>query len=166
MKSRIRVAALVVAAGAVAIIALVNITADTPAPLGLGEFALPAVGAIEPRLLHDGHPVFVSHDLEGTISVIDGISTHNVADWMGWCPSSRTIEDIFHGARWDAQGRYMAGPGPSNLGLYEYEVAADDESLVVTEYLGTSPRTQSPTGPTGPPCEDGEYEVHPYHDAN
>jgi hypothetical protein len=166
MKSPIRIAALIVAVAAVAVILLVKITADAPAPLGLGEFSVPAVGATEPGLLHDGHPVFVSHDLDGTVSVIDGISTHNVADWMGWCPSSRTIEDIFHGARWDAQGRYMSGPGPSDLGLYDYEVAADDGSLVVTEYLGTSPRTQSPTDPTGPQCAEGGYEVHPYHDAN
>ena len=155
---------LVVVVGAIAVIALVSITADSPAPLALGQFAVPAVGATDPGLLHDGHPVFVAHDLDGTISVVEAVSTHNPADWMGWCPTSRTIDDIFHGARWDAQGRYLSGPGPSDLGLYGYEVGADGESLVVTEYLSTSPRTQSPTGPAGPECLDGGYEVHPYHD--
>ena len=162
MKSPMRVAIVVLAVGAVVAVAAA-VVLDDPAPVGLGELAMPPIGSTESAFLHDGHPVFVAHDVDGTISVIDAISVHIAEDQMGWCPTSRTIDDIFHGSRWDAQGRYISGPGPSDLGLYEYDLSSDGESLVVVRHLGTSPRTQSPTGAVGPFCVDGGYEIHPYH---
>ena len=133
---------------------------------GLGVFSVPNVGATESAFLEDGHPVFVVHDLDGTIHVIEAISTHIVEDQMAWCPSSRTIDDVFHGARWDAQGRYVSGPAPTNLGSYEFEVSDGESELTVLAYVQPPPRSESPDGMAGPSCVDGGYQTHPFHETD
>jgi hypothetical protein len=148
----------------VAVFVLLNLGSDdSPSPRGLGVLAVPEVGETDPGLLDDGHPVFVVHDLDGTVVVIEAVSTHLTDDAMAWCPSSRTIDDVFHGARWDARGRYMAGPGPKNLGSYDIQLVDDQHELVVVAYVDPPPRSQSPDGMAGPGCFEGGYEIHPYH---
>ncbi len=146
---------------------LIDVTSDDSGSTdGLTVLPIPDLGETVPALLTDGHPVFVVHDLDETISVIEAISTHMVDDVMAWCPKSRTIDDVPHGARWDAQGRYVAGPGPRNLGSYSVQVLDNQRELVVVAYIEPPPRSQSPGGTAGPGCAERGYEIHPYYSGN
>ncbi len=154
-----------VGVGVVVLVVVDAATDDSDGGL-LAVLDVPSLGDTESAFLRDGHPVFVVHDLDGTVIVIEAVSTHLPDDRMAWCPSSRTIDDVPHGARWDAQGRYVSGPGPRDLGRYEIEVIEGQEELEVVAYVEPPPRSQSPDGRAGPLCVDGGYEVHPYYDAS
>ncbi len=83
---------------------------------------VPPVGQTAPALLSDGHPVFVVHREDGSIGVVDAFSTHvpfGIGKLIGWCPSSRTFEDPFHGSKWNELGDYLLGPAPTGLITYE-----------------------------------------------
>lgn len=143
----------VLAIGVAIAVVVVASTADTETPIGLGVLPIPAIGATEPGELHDGHPVFVAHDVDGTLTVVDAVSTHLPDDPMAWCEESRTIDDMAHSARWDAQGRYVAGPAQTDLGTYEYAVDERSHKIVVLMFVAPSGRTQSPVA-TPHFCED------------
>ena len=127
---------------------------------GLGLLDLPPLGKVEPGVLADGSPVFVVHDLDGTVSVLRAESTHNPAEPVGWCPSSRTVDGVLFGSKWDPHGRYVAGPAPKDLG--SYEIRLDSEQIVVVAYTEPSPRSLTSDGFAGPICEAGGYQVHPH----
>ena len=131
---------------------------------GLGVLSVPAVDDTEAAELADGHPVFVVHDPDSGVHVLEAVSTHIPGQHMAWCPTSRTIEDLFHGSKWDSQGRYWAGPAPRDLGRYEFEIQSDGKSLIVRSYLEPAPRSEGSTGPAGPSCEADDYEKHPFYD--
>lgn len=154
---------LVLLAVGVAVAAVAIALQDDGAPEGtLGKFDIPDVGVTEPEELVDGQPVFVITDLDGAVSVVAAVSTHLPGDPMGWCPESRTIEDVPHGGRFDVKGRYVSGPGTSDLGTYTVEI--DGSSLVVLSYIEPVGRSGIPhPGMTGD-CADGGYEIHPYYD--
>ncbi|MGI9648889.1 MAG: ubiquinol-cytochrome c reductase iron-sulfur subunit [Acidimicrobiia bacterium] len=130
----------------------------------LAVLEVPLLGETESGSLRDGRPVFVVHDLDGTVVVVEAVSAHLPDDSMAWCPSSRTIDDVVHGARWDAQGRYVAGPGRTNLGRYDIEVADGQEELEVRAYIDPPPRSHSSKATTGSSCVDGGYEIHPFYE--
>lgn len=154
-------------ASSLAIVLLTTLLSGcTETSAGLGVVRAPEVGEVEAAYLSDGHPVFVVGDLDGTIHVVDAISTHLIGDQMAWCPSSRTIDDVFHGARWDPTGRYVSGPGRTDLGYYEFELSDDASELTVSAYIRPTSRTESPVGVSGNSCVDGGYQVHPFHDTN
>ncbi len=141
----------------------VAMAACTSGSTGLADLAIPEVGEVEAGFLDDGHPVFVIHDMDGSVHVVEAISTHIKEDTMAWCPTSRTIEDVFHGAIWDPWGRYVAGPGASDLGTYEFEVIEGRSELTVTAYVEPAPRSIVSSGVEGPRCAAiAEYEVHPF----
>jgi Rieske Fe-S protein len=131
---------------------------------GFGVLDVPEVGGVEPGSLRDGHPVFVVHHPDGSIHVVEAISAHLEDDTMAWCPSSRTIDDVPHGSRWDAKGRYVSGPSPTDLGTYRIDVASDGETVVVLAYVEPAPRSTISDGVAGPTCIDGGYEIHPAYD--
>ena len=132
-------------------------------PTGLGVLAVPEAGKTVAGFLNDGRPVFVVHDLDGTIVVIEAVSTHRADGAMAWCPTSRTIDDVPHGARWDPQGRYVSGPGPRDLGRYDTRILGNNLEVVATGYVDPPPRSASPVGAAGPLCVEGGYEIHPFH---
>lgn len=75
---------------------------------------------------------------------------------VGWCASSQTFDDAWHGARWDPHGTYITGPAPT--GLATYTVHHDGEAVRVGDRrpsTGRSPERGEPT-PTGvgPSCAD------------
>ena len=153
---------LVLAIGVMVVAVVVALTDDDDDPIGLGVLPEPALGSTESGVLHDGRPVFVAHDLDGTISVLDATSTHLATNPMGWCATSRTIDDIFRGARWDAQGRYVSGPAPTDLGSYEYVIDGRSQDIVVLMYVSPQERTSSPLDTITNWCaEHGGYEIHP-----
>jgi Protein of unknown function (DUF4232) len=83
-------------------------------------FDVPPAGTVAPALLSDGRPVFVVH-LEGGVGVVDAGSTDRpwgIGALVAWCPSSRTFDDLFHGARWSAAGSHLTGPADGDLTIY------------------------------------------------
>lgn len=73
---------------------------------------------------------------------------------VGWCASSRTFDDFWHGSQWDARGNYLTGPAPT--GLATYTIHRDGETVRVGDRnpsAGRSPESGEPT-PTwaGPSC--------------
>ena len=123
-------------------------------PAGSGVLAVPPVGEVAAANLTDGRPVFVVHHEDGTVSVVDGFSTHvpwGLATLIAWCPSSRTFEDLFHGGRWNEDGAYMLGPPPSGLVTYQTTILADGRVQVGSEIApaprGTGDRGSEPPGP-------------------
>lgn len=156
------ISVVVLAIGMTVAAVVVASTSNDDEPIGLGVLPLPALGSTEPGELHDGHLVFVTHDLDGTVSVLDAISADVESDPMGWCATSRTIDDIYRGARWDAQGRYVSGPAPTDLGSYEYVIDERSQEIVVLMYNVPYERTASPLDTTTYRCaEHGGYETHP-----
>ena len=151
----------------VVVAAVVSVATDDSATddRSLAVLDVPSIGDTEPGFLRDGRPVFITHDVDGTVMVIEAVSTHNPDDPMAWCASSRTIDAVQHGARWDAQGRYVAGPGPKDLGRYQIRLLADREELDVVAYVDPPPRSESPDRIAGPSCFDGGHEIHPAYGA-
>jgi hypothetical protein len=109
---------------------------------GLGLVDVPPVGQVSAANLADGHPVFVVHQIDGTVEVIDAFSTHDpygLSKLVAWCPSSRTFDDVFHGSRWDESGTYMLGPAPSGLATYQSTIQPDGRVLVGSQ-VPSAPR--------------------------
>lgn len=156
---------LIVAAGAALALVIIALLTSSENGDPLGTLAIPAPGDTVAATLADGDPVFVTHSPDGEIAVVEAISTHIASDPMAWCPSSRTIDGVDHGARWDPSGRYLAGPGRTDLGTYEFVVSDDGNSLEVTKYSPPDGRSFESSGVAGPSCETGGYELHPYHAA-
>jgi hypothetical protein len=126
----------------------------------LAEFDIPPRGVTVAEYLPNGTPVFVIHALNGEISVVRAISAHIESDRMGWCPSSRTIEDLDHGARWNERGSYVSGPAPTDLVTYAYDLHPGLSLISVTRELTVGGRSdEQQVG--GPPCEPNEFLLHP-----
>lgn len=106
---------------------------------------LPASGNAVATFLPDGQPVFVVTSWGGTTSVVDAVSTHRpygVGYVIGWCPSSQTFDDPYHGSRWSSDGRYLLGPAPADLPTYTYRTL---EGRITIDPNPTAPTTRSTT---------------------
>jgi hypothetical protein len=128
---------------------------------------VPLVGGVVAANLPDGRPVFVVHHEDGTVSVVDAFSTHvayGIGKLVGWCSSSRTFEDPFHGSKWDEFGDYELGPAPTGLVTYQYSVVPGDQNLVkVDGAIPPHPRgfQTQPFQPAGPFCQSTSQMVLP-----
>ena len=166
VKNPLRLALVLIVVGALAAVAYV-MWADEPLPAGsLGRFGVPEIGQTKPGELTNGQPVFVSTDLDGSVAVVATTSTHLDGDAMAWCPLSRTIDDVPHGGRFDVHGRYLAGPGRSDLGTYVIEISETGTELVVVSFVEPEGRSISPNPPIANLakwCDDGDYELHPQY---
>ncbi len=161
MRKALWISLVLLASGMLVAAVVVAAMDDDESPIGLGVFPVPTLGSTDMGNLHDGRQVFVTHDLDGTVSVLDGVSTHVASNPMGWCATSRTIDDIFRGARWDAQGRYVSGPAPTDLDSYEYVLDERSQEIVVLMYVTQHERTTSPLETVTFWCaEHGGYETH------
>lgn len=128
----------VLAVAVFAAAAVVAVRAFLPAdssPPGPGTLAGPAVTTVPPRgqasaaFLTDGRPVFVVHHDDGAVSVIDAFSTHRpwgFEELVGWCPSIRQFVEWAHGAVYDEDARYLAGPAASGLQTFAFDVLSSD----------------------------------------
>jgi hypothetical protein len=126
---------------------------------------VPAIGQVAPANLADGRPVFVVHHPDGAVSVIDGFSTHvpfGLAKVIGWCPTSRTFYDPFHGSQWTETGSYVAGPAPTGLVTYGATMLPDGR-VNVGPAITPAPRgTGGAFEPAGPFCvPPGDDTVYP-----
>lgn len=122
-----------IAVFAVAWIAVRPLHREQIVSVGSDVLNIPAVGEVAPANLADGRPVFVVHHDDGTVSVVDGFSTHvpwGLAKVVAWCSTSRTFDDAFHGAKWNEDGDYLIGPAPNGLATYETTILADGQVKV------------------------------------
>lgn len=133
---------------------------------GLGTLSIPPGETTETAELSDGSPVFISSNLDGTVSVVAAASTHLPDDPMGWCDLSRTIEDLPHGGRFTSKGQYLYGPGHSDLGTYSFSIGDDGQHVVVLAYISPTDRSTDvqPDHPITQWCEsESDYLIHPAH---
>lgn len=122
---------------------------------------VPAIGDTVGDFLVDGTPVFVVHSVDGSVHVVEAVSTHLTDDPMGWCAATRTIEDVAHGAKWDETGRYVAGPARSDLGTFELGLSDEFSDVEVRSYLPAVGRSD-PGAISGESCEQsGLMHLHP-----
>ena len=126
----------------------------------LAVFDIPPGGIVEAAYLDDGSPVFVIH-LGGFVTVVSAVSTHGADGRMAWCPTSRTVDDWDYGSKWDPQGRYVAGPAPTDLAAFEIETNLDLRTVTVVKEIEPAGRSERQTL-AGPPCDlAGGYLYHP-----
>jgi len=134
---------------------------------GSDGLEIPPVGGFVAANLADGRPVFVLHHEDGTVGVVDAFSTHvpfGIGKLVGWCPSSRTFDDPFHGARWDEYGDYVLGPAPTGLVTYQISFIPGDHNQVhVDGPISPHPRgfLTQPFQPAGPFCKSTSRMVLP-----
>ena len=97
---------------------------------GPGAYEVPPRGEVSPVFLPDGRPVFIVHHEDGTVSVVDALSTHTpwgITDLNAWCPSTREFVEVAHEARFDEHGRWVsAGPAPTGVATFAFEVLERD----------------------------------------
>lgn len=110
------------------------------------------------ELLDDGTRVYVVRHADGTVSVLDTVSTHRpygAAKQIGWCPGYG-FQDPFHGSRWDERGVYAFGPARSDLPYYR--VSRHGDGYVVGERVERPTRGGGdwPSPSARPPCEEGD----------
>jgi hypothetical protein len=128
---------------------------------------VPPLGGAVAAYLADGRPVFVVHHEDGTVGVVDAFSTHvtfGIGKLVGWCPSSRTFEDPFHGSKWDEFGDYALGPAPTGLVTYEISVVSGLQNHVhVDGPIPSHPRgfLTHPFQPAGSFCRSTSLMVLP-----
>lgn len=135
-----------------------------PEPAGV---ALPPAGSVTADFV-DGHPVFVVHDAEGTIRVLDAVDPHSPAGFvkvLAWCRSSGRFEDLWHGSRFDRTGAYLGGPAPT--GLAAYPVVRREHDRVVVGSREAAPARwaggRGGTEPAGPACDERTALYAPGH---
>ncbi|HAS12781.1 MAG TPA: hypothetical protein DCS55_20065, partial [Acidimicrobiaceae bacterium] len=130
------------------------------------QLTVPESGALAQQLA-DGTPVWVVRHADGSVSVVDAVSTHRpfgAGTLVGWCESSRGFVDPMYGSQYDGHGRKQAGPAPR--GLDEYPVASvDGDTVTVTGTAVEQPRAADggpeASEPAGPHCfhTDGDDDA-------
>jgi hypothetical protein len=103
-------------------------------PAGSNVVTVPRRGETSAVFLADGRPVFVVHHLDGTVSVVDGFSSHRawgVEELDVWCPSTRQFVEVAHEAHFDEYGTLVKG-GPAGRG----GVATFTFAIVATDAVG------------------------------
>jgi hypothetical protein len=145
-------------------IALRSLHGGEIVPSGSDVLDVPPIGQVAPANMADGRPVFVVHDAEGTVSVVDGLSTHapfGLAKVIGWCPTSRTFDDLFHGSMWTESGNYIAGPAPTGLVTYGTTMLPDGQ-VNVGPAIAPAPRGAGGTfRPAGAFCQTSANIIYP-----
>jgi hypothetical protein len=139
-------------------------------PAGSAPIVVPPRGETSAVFLDDGRPVFVVHHLDGTVSVVDGFSSHRawgVEELNVWCPSTRLFVEVAHEAHFDEYGGRQAGPAPGGVATFAFDIAdadaaGDPASIVVGEMQEPTPDPHS--GPERPPfCPPGKGDVGDAH---
>jgi TolB protein len=136
--------------------------AGLTASLGAEEGAEPVLTAPPPGeaiagFTESGIPFLVVRHDDGTLTAIEAVSPHlaagNVRKILGWCASSRTFDDPFHGARFDEFGRYISGPSPTGLVPLAAEIVSEDPlKFRLGEPQPAVPREDVGERPTGALC--------------
>ena len=119
---------------------------------------IPAVGDAVGGWLEDGTPYLVVRHEDGTLIAVEAISPHvatgGIRKLIGWCPSSRTFDDPFHGSTFDAYGRYLFGPSPTGLRPIPLEPIDADPGVQLGKPSDAVEREVPGDPPAGPRCID------------
>jgi hypothetical protein len=111
---------------------------------------VPARGDASAVFLADGHPVFVVHHEDDSVSVLDAFSSHTpfgLRDIIGWCPSTAEFVELAHEARFDELGNWLtAGPAPHGLTTFQFDVVERDADGRPTAIRVGAARDPSPGG--------------------
>ena len=104
---------------------------ETPAsqPADSNVLTVPPRGETSAVFMDDGRPVFVVHHPDGTVSVVDGFSSHRawgVEELNVWCPTTRLFVEVAHEAHFDGYGDWVAGPAPGGIATFGFQVAGTD----------------------------------------
>jgi Rieske Fe-S protein len=164
MKHPIVLSVLVLAGAVIVAVVVTSSMDEDPVSTGLGTLSIPAIGTTEAGSLDDDSPVFISTNLDGSVSVVGAVSTHLPDDPMGWCDISRTIEDLLHGGRFNSKGQYLTGPGRTDLGTYAFSIDDSGEHIIVLGYIAPTERSADiqPDNPITQWREsESDYLIHP-----
>jgi len=122
----------------------------------------PLAGHAEAGFLDDGTPLLAVAHADGTVTVVEAVSPHvarGVKKILGWCSSSRTFDDPFHGSRFDEYGRYLAGPAPTGLiRLSTTTLAGTPTRIRLGTPLPALPRDEPAVAPHGAFCTGATVE--------
>lgn len=94
---------------------------------------VPPRGEVRADLLRDGLPVFVVRHGDGTVTVLEAFSPHvpwGIGKLIGWCASTRTFDDPFHGSLFDEYGGYLFGPASRGLAVRSADFLPGDRTRV------------------------------------
>jgi hypothetical protein len=156
-----------------AIVGLVIVQVVTPTMPGIvdqpGAVALPLPerGDVAAEFVN-GHPVFVVHDDDGQVRVLDAVDSHEphgMLKVLAWCRTSHVFEDLWHASRFDSQGRWIGGPAPTGMAPYQV-LAVTDRHVVVGDRLPAPARARERDLPRGPSCDDRTALYLPNHPAD
>jgi nitrite reductase/ring-hydroxylating ferredoxin subunit len=100
--------------------------------------SLPEPGEVAAAFV-DGEPVFVVHDDDGEVRVLDAVDPHAADEpkVLAYCRDAATFEDLRHGSRFTVRGHWLGGPAPTGMAAYEI-VERDDEQVTIGD-LGEPP---------------------------
>jgi hypothetical protein len=98
---------------------------------GARTLALPAVGEVA-AVFVEGDPVFVVHDDDGDVRVLDAVDAHLPDDpkVLVYCADAGTFEDLRHGSRYTRRGGWIGGPAPTGMAAYEIVERTDGQVVV------------------------------------
>lgn len=112
----------------------------------------PAPGQTSPEWLPDATPVFVVAGEDGTVTVVEAVTTRwNRPDTLvGWCATSRTFSE-YSGREWGPGGHYFAGPAETGLATYTIQLQGD-RVVVGDRQASTSRKGGEDVRRAGPSC--------------
>lgn len=103
---------------------------------------VPPPGEVRSEELRDGTAVWIVHHSDGTVSVLDAVSSHRpfgVGQLVGWCATASGFQDPQHGSVFDDRGRYQAGP--AGVGLSRFTVSSLRDGGITVTGPPTEPRS-------------------------
>lgn len=124
-------------AGAVVLLLVVAVVAAIARSVLPGDvaraLALPPPGEVVAAFV-EGDPVFVVHDDDGDVRVLDAVDPHAPGESkvLAYCTDEGTFEDLRHGSRFTRRGEWVGGPAPTGMAAYEI-VGRDDVQVEVGE---------------------------------
>lgn len=126
------------------------------------QWQAPAPGEAVAGFLDDGTPVLAVAHSDGRVTAVEAISPHRawgLGSLLGWCPSSRTFDDPFHGSRFDEYGRYLLGPAPTGLvRLGVRSLPGSPPRIQLGALADPLPRSAEGSAPHGPFCSGPTIE--------
>lgn len=140
-------------------------------PLPSGEavtvIPLPALGEVVAAEVQ-GEPVFVVHEADGQVHVLDARSPHapEFPEVLAWCETSGMFEDLWHGAMFSPAGWWIAGPAAS--GMTPYDTAPAGDAVRVFDRLEPLDKQARPDDlpDPGPRCDTRTALYLPGHPAD
>lgn len=161
-----------VAAVTAALMLAAGCTSDASSDVGPGSIDLADIPAGSTHATFvDGHPVFVVHDEDGDVRVLDAVSPHRWDEFtkvLAWCETADGFEDLWHGSRFDRDGGYLAGPAPT--GMAPYDLERRDGQVILGDRLAAPARSEpldpgEGSTPGGPSCGERTALYLPGHPA-